>query len=90
MDTRTKKTFDPSDQTDTSSIHKISDDKYLISPDKIYVDNAYKEAVIYNLVKKLDSLDAMNKRYAEELEKVETYPSWIKYYVHVPCISHFN
>jgi len=87
MDTRQKQTIEDVVKSKKATIKKIDDNSYLIPTNKFEVDNAYKEAVIYNLVKKLDSLDAMNKRYAEELEKVETFPSWMKYYLHVPCKS---
>lgn len=72
-------------EIEDQSLHKVTEENYIIKTDKIQSDKAFKEAVIYNLVKKLDSLDHLKKKYNEQLDGIETYPSFIKYYVHLPC-----
>jgi len=84
MDTRQNKKS--AEEIENQSLHKVTDENYIIKTDKIQADKAFKEAVIFNLVKKLDSLDHLKKKYNEQLDGIETYPSFIKYYVHLPYL----
>jgi hypothetical protein len=83
MDTRLLgKKKDTQPQETGSAIEKLNEDQLILRPDKINTDKAYTESIIYNLVRRFDHLDFLERKYNEELEKVETTPKWIKYYVH--------
>lgn len=86
MDKRLKQV---EEKKEDAALVEVGEDKYIIKVDKVSTDNAYKESVIYNLVQKLSYLDEMKRGYNDALEKVETYPPWIKYYVHLQC-RHFD
>ena len=86
MDKRLKQA---EEKKEDAALVEVGEDKYIIKVDKVSTDNAYKESIIYNLVQKLSHLDEMKRGYNDALEKVETYPTWIKYYVHLQC-THFN
>lgn len=58
---------------------------YLIPIEKIQEEKAFKEALIFNIVKKLDSMNGMKRTYDEQLLEKETWPSFLKYYIHTPC-----
>mgnify|MGYP007115683376 CR=1 FL=1 len=58
-------------EIEDQSLHKVAEENYIIKTDKIQTDKAFKEAVIYNLVKKLDSLDHLKKKYNEQLDGIK-------------------
>ena len=82
MDTRSKKAPGV-DQN--AAIQKVDEEQYIIQPDLIKSDATYREAVIYNLVHKLNHLDVLDRKYSDKLNQIETFPAWIKFYVHIPC-----
>jgi len=91
MDKRLK---EPTKQQESAvpetSFKQYDDESLIIKTDKIQSDKAYAESLIFNLVKRFDSLDTMEKKYEEALLQVESTPKWAKYYVHNQCTFSFQ
>ncbi len=85
MDTRKKKILQNTVE-ETEVLDDFNKIGYLIPVDKIHESEKLMESLIYNLVNKLDSMDSMNSVYNKKLIETKSYPDWIKYYVHIPCV----
>ena len=64
-------------------------DQFIIKTDKVQTSATFMESMIYSLVHKLDCIDDLNTQYYQNLGDVETYPKFLKYYIHIPCNKTF-
>jgi hypothetical protein len=48
-------------------------------------DPRYMESMIFSLSQKLEKFDEMQMGYEMHLKTQESYPAWLKYYVHTGC-----